>query len=300
MEIRGHLPRGEDVGLAGLDILAVLPAVMNCARDAVGMIAQTFHHVDFAVVRFTAVRRILRQHPERRPETRARRQFGAKIKAPVSLVEKPLRHDLARGIGKSVGILPLRHKVQKAVRNVHILRAAGIILQFAFAPPVDAVADLIDPLVRIERGAVEFVAPHDVRVGPGERWHGTPESQQGYDGENPAPIFNPLAELHGLFLSLSMRFDGRPVQEFIQDGLDGIKLNPGAKATKRRTESAVQPRMHTNGAAFPPCSLTSTPAPYPAFRLVPRELALRSRFQRFRWRAIEAGRAARWRGRDRR
>src|ERR1039458_8127598 len=119
---------------------AIRARVMDGSLHHRGIVSPVFHDINFTTGRPAAVGRMFGHQPKRRPITLTLRQFGAEFEATICLAEQSQRLQSSGGV-----VLP------------------SVRLFFDLTPAM-MISGVELPMIRINRDAVEFVAPNQLPI----------------------------------------------------------------------------------------------------------------------------------------
>src|SRR3989442_12321433 len=139
---------------------------MKSAVNDRRFLSNIFHDVDLAAVRPASSTNIVTQHPERRPDALAVRDFDSRFKPSVGLAEFILGKQSCRSVVASYVIRAGESFLncfdyELATVLIRVYGSTRIVLKFVVAPAV--AADIKGQFAGINRraiGAVELVAPN--------------------------------------------------------------------------------------------------------------------------------------------
>src|SRR5208282_2938970 len=163
VKVGGSVIQGKPVPSRGLKMAAIRARVMDGSPHHRRIVSPVFHDINFTTGRPAAIGRMFGHQPKRRPITPPPGEFRAKFEATVFFGKKPLTFQAGGRVKSSVGRFSSSYNVEDAVADTDILRTVGVILQFVISPAT-MISNLERPMIRINRDAVELVAPDQLPI----------------------------------------------------------------------------------------------------------------------------------------
>lgn len=128
-----------------------------------------FDDIDFAAGGPGDLIDVFSQHPEGGPDAFARGERDAGFHGAVGKAEVAFGNHSRRGVACTFVAFFVGADVENAVLDVDVFATVGVVLPFIVAPTVCACADFECPLVGVDGGTFEFVAPEVRRNALGTR-----------------------------------------------------------------------------------------------------------------------------------
>jgi len=158
-----------------VSIVGPFSSVVKCVRDLVGLLASSFHDIDFSRGSPSSVNVVSGEHPEGRPEVISLGQLGSHFEFSVLPCSRVLGVDSSGGV-LLVGVLVVAFLfgfyVKKSVFYVNIGISGSVALQLVV---LRFAVVFILPFAGVEFVAVEFVLPDELVFGSSEESKGHDE-----------------------------------------------------------------------------------------------------------------------------